>query len=81
MHLFIWFFRQHGTTWKQLRNGAFVNTIVSYISPPYCHVELAFEDGTAVTVLKNNTEARIQLFVLYLSETTCHEGSGSACES
>ena len=32
-----------------------MNTIVSYISPPYCHVELAFDDGHAVTVLKNNT--------------------------
>jgi len=55
MHLSVWFFSQKRVTWTQLRNGAFVNSIVSYASPPYCHVELAFEDGTAVTVLKGNS--------------------------
>jgi hypothetical protein len=52
--LYVWFFCQKQVTWRQLRDGAVVNCLLSYASPPYCHVELAFEDGKAVTVLKNN---------------------------
>jgi hypothetical protein len=49
----IWFYQQKTVTWSQMCRGAIVNVIVSKTCPPYCHVELAFEDGTAVTVLKN----------------------------
>jgi hypothetical protein len=49
----IWFYQQKTVTWSQMCRGAIVNVIVSKTCPPYCHVELAFDDGTAVTVLKN----------------------------
>jgi hypothetical protein len=50
----IWFYQQKTVTWSQMCRGAIVNVIVSKTCPPYCHVELAFDDGTTVTVLKNS---------------------------
>jgi hypothetical protein len=50
----IWFYKQKTVTWEQIYRGAIANVIVSKVCPPYCHVELAFDDGSTVTVLKNN---------------------------
>lgn len=50
----IWFYQQKTVTWSQMCRGAIANVIVSKTCPPYCHVELAFDDGTTVTVLKKS---------------------------
>lgn len=51
--LFVWFYKQQGRSVRDACSGAIVNVLVTQVDPPFCHVELAFEDGTAISVTKN----------------------------
>jgi len=43
--LFVWFYKQQGRSVRDACSGAIVNVLVTQVDPPFCHVELAFEDG------------------------------------
>ena len=53
-YLFVWFYSQTKKNLHDMCSGAIINIIVTKIDPPFCHVELAFEDGMAISVTKNN---------------------------
>lgn len=52
-HLLVWFYRQNKKSVRDVCSGAIVNILVTQVDPPFCHVELAFEDGMAISVTKN----------------------------
>jgi hypothetical protein len=53
-YLLVWFYRQNKKSMHDVCSGAIVNIVISQIDPPFCHVELAFEDGMAISVTKNH---------------------------
>jgi len=52
-YLLVWFYRQNKKSVRDVCSGAIVNILVTHVDPPFCHVELAFEDGMAISVTKN----------------------------
>lgn len=53
-YLLVWFYMQTKKNLREVCSGAIINIVVSKVDPPFCHVELAFDDGTAISVTKNN---------------------------
>ena len=52
--LLVWFYKQKKQDVRDVCSGAIINILVTKLDPPFCHVELAFEDGMAVGVTKND---------------------------
>jgi hypothetical protein len=53
-YLLVWFYKQKKQDVRDVCSGAIINILVTKLDPPFCHVELAFEDGMAVGVTKND---------------------------
>lgn len=52
--LLVWFYKQTKNSLSDICSGAIVNILVTNIDPPFCHVELQFDDGMAISVTKNH---------------------------
>lgn len=52
--LYVWFYTQTKNSPTDVCSGAIINILMTKIDPPFCHVELQFDDGMAISVTKNH---------------------------